>query len=57
VEAGDVMGHGFMGVVHEIGHDVKMFKKGDRAVASFDFLLWAVFVLPELGLVLVLRVH
>ncbi|KAG6542235.1 hypothetical protein Mapa_016363 [Marchantia paleacea] len=33
---GDVLGHEFMGVVHEVGPDVKSVKKGDRVVVCFD---------------------
>ncbi len=36
MEPGDVLGHEFMGVVDELGSDVKNVKKGDRAVACFD---------------------
>ncbi len=36
MEPGDVMGHEFMGIVDEVGSDVKNVKKGDRAVACFD---------------------
>lgn len=30
------MGHEFMGIVEEVGSDVKNSKKGDRAVVCFD---------------------
>ena len=33
---GDILGHEFMGVIHEMGEQVKGFKKGDRVVACFD---------------------
>ncbi|GAB5036858.1 Hypothetical protein NocV09_05100270 [Nannochloropsis oceanica] len=33
---GDILGHEFMGIVHEIGEDVKGYKPGDRVVCSFD---------------------
>ena len=33
---GDVLGHEFMGVVDAVGPAVTKFKKGDRAVASFE---------------------
>jgi threonine dehydrogenase-like Zn-dependent dehydrogenase len=34
MEKGDVMGHEFMGIVDDVGPEVKDFKKGDRVVAS-----------------------
>jgi threonine dehydrogenase-like Zn-dependent dehydrogenase len=36
MKKGDVMGHEFMGVVEEVGPEVKNLSKGDRVVASFD---------------------
>ncbi|KAL2649603.1 hypothetical protein R1flu_017731 [Riccia fluitans] len=36
MQSGDVLGHEFMGVVHDVGPDVKNLKKGDRVVACFD---------------------
>lgn len=36
MKKGDVLGHEFMGVVEEVGPAVTKFKKGDRAVASFE---------------------
>ncbi len=36
MKKGDVLGHEFMGVVEEVGSEVTKFKKGDRAVASFE---------------------
>lgn len=30
------MGHEFMGIVEEVGPEVKDIKKGDRVVSSFD---------------------
>jgi threonine dehydrogenase-like Zn-dependent dehydrogenase len=33
--AGEVLGHEFVGVVEEVGSEVKRFKPGDRVVASF----------------------
>ncbi|KAK9908225.1 hypothetical protein WJX75_004550 [Coccomyxa subellipsoidea] len=36
MEPGDIMGHEFMGIVEEVGSDVKNSKKGDRAVVCFD---------------------
>lgn len=36
MKKGDVLGHEFMGVVQEVGSAVTKFKKGDRAVASFE---------------------
>lgn len=32
MRAGDVLGHEFMGIVEEVGREVKNFKKGDRVV-------------------------
>jgi threonine dehydrogenase-like Zn-dependent dehydrogenase len=32
----DVMGHEFMGIVEDVGSDVKNIQKGDRVVCSFD---------------------
>jgi threonine dehydrogenase-like Zn-dependent dehydrogenase len=36
VQQGDILGHEFMGIVDEVGDEVKNFKKGDRVVASFQ---------------------
>jgi threonine dehydrogenase-like Zn-dependent dehydrogenase len=33
---GDILGHEWMGVVDEVGSEVKTLKKGDRVVASFQ---------------------
>ena len=35
MEAGDVLGHEFMGVVEEVGSEVKNLKRGDRVVVPF----------------------
>eukprot|EP00884_Botryococcus_braunii_P009260 jgi/Botrbrau1/18335/Bobra.0179s0062.1 len=35
MKQGDVMGHEFMGVVEDVGPEVKGLKKGDRVVSSF----------------------
>jgi threonine dehydrogenase-like Zn-dependent dehydrogenase len=35
MEAGDILGHEFMGIVEEIGPDVKNLKRGDRVVVPF----------------------
>jgi threonine dehydrogenase-like Zn-dependent dehydrogenase len=35
MEAGDILGHEPMGIVVEVGRDVKKFKKGDRVVVPF----------------------
>lgn len=33
---GDLLGHEFMGIIEDVGPEVKNFKKGDRVVACFD---------------------
>src|SRR6195952_488524 len=35
MEAGDIMGHEFMGIVEEVGPDVTNLKRGDRVVVPF----------------------
>lgn len=35
MKAGDVLGHEFMGIVEEVGKEVKNLKKGDRVVVPF----------------------
>jgi threonine dehydrogenase-like Zn-dependent dehydrogenase len=35
MEAGDILGHEFMGIVEEVGPDVKKLKRGDRIVVPF----------------------
>jgi len=35
MEAGDVLGHEFMGIVEEVGDEVKNLKRGDRVVVPF----------------------
>ena len=35
MEAGDILGHEFMGIVEEVGPDVKRLKPGDRVVVPF----------------------
>ena len=36
MQSGDILGHEFMGVVHEKGEDVKSLELGQRVVVSFD---------------------
>jgi threonine dehydrogenase-like Zn-dependent dehydrogenase len=36
LEKGDILGHEWMGIVEEVGPEVKNIKKGDRVVASFQ---------------------
>ena len=36
MQEGDILGHEWMGVVDEVGSDIKTLKKGDRVVASFQ---------------------
>ncbi|KAI9805345.1 MAG: hypothetical protein M1833_005798 [Piccolia ochrophora] len=36
LQQGDILGHEWMGVVDEVGSEVKNLKKGDRVVASFQ---------------------
>lgn len=36
MKKGDVMGHEFMGIVEDVGPEVKGLKKGDRVVSAFD---------------------
>ncbi|CAF1058167.1 unnamed protein product [Didymodactylos carnosus] len=36
LEKGDTLGHEFMGIVEDIGSEVKNLKKGDRVVTAFD---------------------
>jgi threonine dehydrogenase-like Zn-dependent dehydrogenase len=35
MEAGDILGHEFMGIVEEVGSEVKKLKRGDRVVVPF----------------------
>jgi threonine dehydrogenase-like Zn-dependent dehydrogenase len=35
MEAGDILGHEFMGIVEEVGPEVKKLKRGDRVVVPF----------------------
>ena len=35
MEAGDILGHEFMGIVEEVGSEVKNLKRGDRVVVPF----------------------
>ena len=35
MESGDILGHEFMGIVEEVGSEVKKLKKGDRVVVPF----------------------
>jgi threonine dehydrogenase-like Zn-dependent dehydrogenase len=36
MEKGDVLGHEFMGIVEDVGSEVKNIRKGDRVVTAFD---------------------
>lgn len=36
MESGDILGHEFMGIVEEVGSEVKNLKKGDRVVVPFN---------------------
>ena len=36
LQDGDILGHEWMGIVDEVGDEVKTVKKGDRVVASFQ---------------------
>jgi len=36
MQQGDILGHEWMGVVDEVGSEIKNVKKGDRVVASFQ---------------------
>ncbi|KAI9781360.1 MAG: hypothetical protein M1816_002380 [Peltula sp. TS41687] len=36
LKKGDILGHEYMGVIDEVGPEVKKFKKGDRVVSSFQ---------------------
>jgi NADPH:quinone reductase-like Zn-dependent oxidoreductase len=46
----EILGHGWMGVVEEVGSEVKKVKKGDRVVANFQIA----YVLSRLGIYTVL---
>ncbi|KAI8462561.1 MAG: GroES-like protein [Monoraphidium minutum] len=43
MKPGDVLGHEFMGVVEEVGSDVKKVQPGDRVVVAFDIACGACF--------------
>lgn len=36
IQDGDILGHEWLGIVDEVGPEVKNLKKGDRVVASFQ---------------------
>lgn len=36
LQAGDILGHEFCGIIDEVGPGVKGFSKGERVVASFQ---------------------
>lgn len=36
LKRGEILGHEWMGIIDEVGPEVKNFKKGDRVVASFQ---------------------
>lgn len=50
MQPGDILGHEFMGVIHDVGPDVKNFKKGDRVVACFDIACGKCFFCDKLKL-------
>jgi threonine dehydrogenase-like Zn-dependent dehydrogenase len=43
MEAGDVLGHEFMGIVEEVGKDVTNLRRGDRVVVPFTIAAAACF--------------
>jgi threonine dehydrogenase-like Zn-dependent dehydrogenase len=38
LQQGDILGHEYMGIVDEVGSEVKTVKKGDRVVSSFQIM-------------------
>jgi threonine dehydrogenase-like Zn-dependent dehydrogenase len=49
MKQGDVMGHEFMGIVEDVGPEVKGIKKGDRVVSAFDMGCGRCFFCKKVG--------
>ena len=45
MESGDILGHEFMGIVEEVGSEVKKLKRGDRVVIPFTIACGNCFLL------------
>jgi len=50
MEAGDILGHEFMGIVEETGKGVTNLQRGDRVVVPFT-IVWQLRILPQEDLV------
>jgi Alcohol dehydrogenase GroES-like domain/Alcohol dehydrogenase GroES-associated len=58
LKKGEILGHEFMGVVDEVGSDVKNVKKGDRVVASFQIAYFTTsLVTPLMKTIIPLILH